>query len=156
MKLGHHSKLGGIRGVAIFEAAKGLLVLIASGVLLPWLHANAQTAAEDVVRHLHMNPARHYPRVFAETLLHLGNGHLVALSIGALSYAAVRFVEAYGLWRERAWAWGFGICSAGLYLPVELVELADHRSWTALGVFILNVAVIIVLWLSRSEVRTPA
>lgn len=35
----------------------------------------------------------------------------------------MRFVEAYGLWRERRWANWLAAISEGIYLPVEIYEL---------------------------------
>jgi uncharacterized membrane protein (DUF2068 family) len=139
------------RAVAIFEALKGVFVLVAAGILVDFLHADAQGAAEELVRHFHMNPARHYPRIFIETASHLGNAHLLALSLGALVYAAVRFAEAYGLWLGRSWAWGFGLISAGLYLPFELAELAQRVSWAGLVVLIVNFVILVVLWQGRAR-----
>jgi uncharacterized membrane protein (DUF2068 family) len=143
----------GLRVVAAFEAFKGLLVLVASGMLYRLLRSDVQDAAETLVRHFHLNPARHTPRVFAETLVNLGNAHLIALSFGAIAYASVRFAEAYGLWHGKSWAWGFGIISAGLYIPFELAELTRHVSWTSMLVTIANVAVVVILWRARAVAR---
>jgi uncharacterized membrane protein (DUF2068 family) len=140
-----------LRIVAAIEAIKGALVLIAAGILLRLLHADLQNAAEAIVRHFHLNPARHHPGVFVATVVDFGNAHKLALSFGALAYAAVRFVEAYGLWRARSWAWGFGIISAALYLPFELAELTQRVSWPAMTVLLLNVAVVLMLWRARSS-----
>jgi uncharacterized membrane protein (DUF2068 family) len=131
------------------EAVKGVLVLIAAGLILELLPRDIQTALEALVRHFHMNPARHDPQVFVEALRHFANSHAVILSIGALFYAGVRFIEAYGLWHRRNWAWGFGIISGALYIPLELVELSKQLSWPGLIVLIANVAVVLLLWHSR-------
>lgn len=139
------------RGVAILEALKGVFVLIAAGILFDLLHADAQSVAEELVRHFHMNPASRYPRIFVETASHLGDARLLALSLGAVVYAAVRFAEAYGLWRGRSWAWGFGLISAGLYIPFELVELVQRVRWAVLVVFIVNLVILIVLWRGREK-----
>ena len=58
--------VAGVRAVGVFEAAKGVVVLIAGLGLLSLVHRDAQHAAETIVRHLHLNPARHYPRVRRE------------------------------------------------------------------------------------------
>jgi uncharacterized membrane protein (DUF2068 family) len=83
--------------------------------------------------------------------VNLGNAHLVALSLGAIAYASVRFAEAWGLWHGKAWAWGFGIMSAGLYIPFELAELTRHVTWSALLVTAANVAIIVLLWRARKS-----
>jgi uncharacterized membrane protein (DUF2068 family) len=143
--------LPGLRTVAVFEAAKGLAVLAAAGLFVRWMHHDVQAAVDELVRHFHMNPARHNPGVFIATLVDYANGHLLALSLGAAMYAGIRFVEAYGLWRGYNWAWGFGIISAALYIPFELVEISRHVTWGGFVVLVVNVLVVIVLWLSRAR-----
>ena len=143
--------LAGLRTVAVFEAAKGALVLVAAGVFAHWLHGDAQAAVEELVRHFHLNPARHDPRVFLATIVDFANAHLLALSLGALVYAGIRFAEAYGLWRGQNWAWAFGIISAGLYIPFELVEISRRVTWGGLTVLAVNVVILIVLWRGRAR-----
>jgi uncharacterized membrane protein (DUF2068 family) len=64
------------------------------------------------------------------------------LAAGALAYAAVRGVEAYGLWRARAWAQWFAILSGGLYLPVEIFALVSHATALRAIIFLINVGVV--------------
>jgi uncharacterized membrane protein (DUF2068 family) len=54
----------------------------------------------------------------------------------------VRFIEAYGLWRERRWAEWMAALSAGLYVPVEVYELAHGASWLKIVALVLNLAVV--------------
>ena len=139
--------------VAVIEAVKGLLVLIAAGLFFHLLHADLQSASEAIVRHFHLDPARHNPGVFMATAVDFGNAHKLILSFGALSYAAVRFVEAFGLWQARSWAWGFGIITGALYIPFELAELTQHITWPAVTVLAANVAVVFMLWQARGTAR---
>jgi uncharacterized membrane protein (DUF2068 family) len=132
----------GIRAVAVFEAAKGTLVIAAGLGLLSLLHRDAQHAAETIVRHLHLNPARHYPRVFIEAAARMDDSRLWLLAGGAFAYSAVRFVEAYGLWRLRPWAEWFAILSGGLYLPVEIYGLLRHPTPVRAAILIGNAAVV--------------
>jgi uncharacterized membrane protein (DUF2068 family) len=147
------SKSRELKIVAAVEAVKGLLVLIAAGLFFHLLHGDLQSASEAIVRHFHLNPARHYPGVFVSTVADFGNAHKIALSAGALLYASVRFVEAYGLWLGRSWAWGFGIITGAMYIPFELIELTQRLSWPALTVLVLNVAVVVMLWNARGTAR---
>jgi hypothetical protein len=52
---------GAIRTVALVEAAKGALVLVAGLGLLSLVHHDAQRLAEVLVTHSHLNPASRYP-----------------------------------------------------------------------------------------------
>jgi uncharacterized membrane protein (DUF2068 family) len=137
----------GLRTVAAFEAAKGFLVLAAGLGALSLLHRDLQGAAEAVVRHLHLNPARHYPRIFIEAAARTTDARLWLLACGAFAYTAVRAVEAYGLWRGRVWAEWFAILAGALYLPVEIEALLHHPSALKAGVLLVNLA--IVLYVGR-------
>lgn len=145
------SKPFGLRAVALIEITKGVLALVAAGLIAGVLRSDLQSLAELLVRHFHLNPARHHPQVFVETLRNFADAHRIVLSIGAIGYAAVRFVEAYGLWHARRWAWGFGILSATLYIPLELVELSKDVSWAGITVLGVNACVVIALWYSRDN-----
>lgn len=148
----------GVRAVAVFEAAKGLLVLVAGFGLASLVHRDAQHAAETVVRHLHLNPARHYPRVFIQAAGRVSSSRLWMLAGGAFAYSLVRFVEAYGLWRLRPWAEWFAIVSGGLYLPVEAYELARHPTPLKAAILLGNLAVVAYLLYVRrkAHARPPA
>jgi uncharacterized membrane protein (DUF2068 family) len=128
--------------VAALEAAKGVLVVAAGLGLLSLLHHDVQRAAESVVRHLHLNPARHYPRVFIEAASHMTDTRLWLLASGACAYAVVRGVEAYGLWRARAWAEWFAIVSGAIYLPMEIYALFHHVTALKAGVLLVNVGIV--------------
>ena len=143
----------GVRAVAVFEAAKGLLVLVAGFGLLSLVHRDAQHSAEMIVRHLHLNPARHYPRVFIQAAGGVGSSRLWMLAGGAFAYSLVRFIEAYGLWRLRPWAEWLAIVAGGLYLPVEVYELLRHPTLLKGGILVGNLAIVAYLLYVRSTAR---
>jgi uncharacterized membrane protein (DUF2068 family) len=119
-----HAVRSGVRTVAAFEAAKGVVVLLAGFGLLGLIHRDVQTAAEHFVERLHLNPARHYPHIFIDAASQATDARLWMLAWLAFCYATLRLVEAYGLSRERRWAQWFALISGGVYLPLEVVELA--------------------------------
>jgi uncharacterized membrane protein (DUF2068 family) len=98
-------------------------VLIAGLGLLSLVHHDLQAVAERLVRYSHLDPAHHYPRIFIQAASHTNDSRLRSLAALALLYAAVRFVEAYGLWRVRVWAEWFAIIAGSVYIPVEVYEL---------------------------------
>lgn len=134
--------LTGMRVVAVFEAAKGALVLLAGLGLLALIHRDVEAIAERIVRFGHLNPASHYPRIFIEAASHVTDGHLWAMAAGAAMYAVVRVIEAYGLWHERRWAEWFAMVAGGLYLPVEIYEVFHRFTWIKVGILATNVAIV--------------
>jgi uncharacterized membrane protein (DUF2068 family) len=135
----------GLRVVAVFEGAKGGLVLITGLGLLAFLHRDLHDAAEEIVKHLHMNPAHRYPRIFLDAASRVTDAQLWLLALSAFLYAMVRFIEAYGLWHRKLWAAWFGVLSGGIYIPVELFEVAHGLSWAKLTVLSVNLAIVAYL-----------
>jgi uncharacterized membrane protein (DUF2068 family) len=135
----------GVRSIAILEAAKGLLVLIAGFGLLSLLHHDLQSLAEHLVRLSHLNPARHYPRIFIEVATRTSDARLKSLAFLAFAYSSVRFLEAYGLWHMRPWAEWFAIISGSIYLPIELFEFFKKPTALRGAVFIINLIIVLYL-----------
>jgi uncharacterized membrane protein (DUF2068 family) len=115
--------------------------------------------ADRLVRHSHLDPARHYPRIFIEAASHTDDSRLRSLAALAFLYAAVRLIEAYGLWHMRVWAEWFAIIAGSLFLPVEIYELFRRATWMRGAVFLTNLLIVaylvyVRLW-SRRELRSP-
>lgn len=140
--------------MATFEAAKGLVVLVAGSGLLLLVHQDFQAFAERMVAHLHLNPASHYPRIFIHFAEEATPARIRLLGIGALIYSAARLIEAWGLWRARRWAEWLGVATAGIYLPFELRASIRHPGIEPVGALITNLAVIVFLgWQLRRRRR---
>jgi uncharacterized membrane protein (DUF2068 family) len=128
--------------VALFEAIKGAVVLFAGVGVLALIDRDAQDIAERIVRHSHLNPAGHYPRIFIEAAAEVTNARLWWLAAGAAVYTLVRGIEAYGLWYERRWAEWFALVSGSIYLPIEIYEIIHHVTWIKVTVFAVNATIV--------------
>jgi len=149
----HEQVKSGLRVVSIFEATKGLFVLLAGFGLLAYIHTNLHLAAEQLVRHFHLNPASRYPRIFLDLADNVTDAQLWVLALSALLYAVIRFVEAYGLWLQRRWAEWFGLFAGAIYVPIEIVEVARKVTWPRVSLLIVNTAIVVylafILYLAR-------
>ncbi len=133
---------GSVRAVALLEAAKGTLVILAGFGALSLIHRDARRFAERLVAHLHLNPAKHYPQIFLDAAAQLTDARLWTLAAFAATYGLARFVEAYGLWLGRRWAEWFAAVSGAIYVPFELYELFHRISWLSLGALAVNLLVV--------------
>lgn len=134
-----------VRGVALFEAAKGLLVILAGAGALSLIHHDVQLYAERLVGHFHLNPAHEVPRIFLEYAEKLTDVRLAKLAAFAALYAAVRFTEAYGLWLKRRWAEWLAAVSGSIYIPFELLKLRSGVEPLPLGALVLNIAIVLLM-----------
>jgi uncharacterized membrane protein (DUF2068 family) len=131
-----------VRSVAVFEATKGAVVLLAGFGVLSLLHRDIRVAAAALVGRLHLNPADGFERSFIEAAARVTNtGLWMIASIGFL-YALFRFLEAYGLWSGRRWAEWLAVVSGGLYVPLEIYELIQRHTWVRASALIVNLLVV--------------
>ncbi len=138
----------GLHVVALVEGAKGLLALLgASGLelvepvsLLRWVDA--------LIARFQFNP-EHGVFAWLQRSINPESLHFAAAAIAA--YGLLHLVEAWGLWRARAWASWLGCITASLYLPFEVHALATHPGWLELAVLSINLIVVYVL--ARDLVR---
>jgi uncharacterized membrane protein (DUF2068 family) len=145
-----------LRLVALYELAKGLLVLLLGLGLLAFLHRDVQEVAEELLLHLHLNPASRIPGIFIRLVDKVASIDMWFLALGALTYACIRIAEGYGLWNDRAWAEWLGVGSGLIYVPFEIYELANGVTMLKLATFALNILVVAVLadalWRRRRRV----
>ena len=138
----------GLRAVAIFEAVKGTLALFAAAGLFYYIPRDLRHIAVELVGRLHLNAGKSYPNVFLRVLEDTTNAQLWLIAALVLVYAAVRYLEAYGLWRGRAWAEWLAAISGVIYIPVELYELSVSVSWIKLAALAINVAIVAFMCLA--------
>ena len=145
-----HASKAGLRTVAVFEALKGVLA-VALAITLIAVRDRIEDLAEELIYHLHIG----FDHKWAQALLHgasdLSDMRIWTVMAVALAYAAVRFVEAWGLWYRRVWAEWFALLSGSLYLPIEIVKVVQHRNWLTVLVFVINLA--IVLYMLEIRIR---
>jgi uncharacterized membrane protein (DUF2068 family) len=146
-----HPTKTGVHVIAIFEAVKGTLGIAAGFGILSLLHRDIPAFAADLIEVLHLNSESHLAHRIVETVTRLNPSNLKIFFILALVYSAVRFVEAYGLWRLRAWAEWFAIISGALYVPVEIYEVFQKFTVFRVGVLLVNIGVVIYLYSFRRE-----
>ncbi|MGB5097592.1 MAG: DUF2127 domain-containing protein [Porticoccaceae bacterium] len=145
-----------IRAVAAFEAFKGLLALAAASGLFLLLHKDLRNVAITLVEHAHLNPAAHYPSIFIVAAEHLQNTRFRLIALGAAAYSSLRFVEAYGLFREAVWAEVLAAVSGAIYIPFEVIEIMRRPGWLSVGALVVNLAVVaimVVALLQRRKAR---
>jgi uncharacterized membrane protein (DUF2068 family) len=135
----------GLRAIALFEGAKGVLALGAACGLLSLRHTDLHAVTDAFLLRHGIDPERHYMRLFIESVARATNHHAGQIAALGFAYALIRLVEGYGLWWGKHWAEWFAVISAGLYLPWEINTFARHpRPFTA-GVILFNLAMIFYL-----------
>lgn len=147
----------GMRAVAVFEAAKGALVLLAGFGVLKLLHRDIHALAIELIEHLHLDPTKKLPQLFINGASGLTDVQLWLVALLAVVYAVVRFIEAYGLWNGRRWAEWFALVSGAIYLPFEIYELTRGVEAIKVGALAINILVIVYMaFMLRQRARSPS
>ncbi|QNK83533.1 DUF2127 domain-containing protein [Nakamurella sp. PAMC28650] len=72
---------------------------------------------------------------------------LIALLLAA--YAAIELIESAGLWLAKRWGEYFAVVATSIFLPLEIRDLLGGVTFTRAGAFIVNLAAVIYLLLSK-------
>ena len=144
----------GLRTIAVFEGAKGVLALAATCGLLSLRDTDLHTAAEAFLLRHGIDPERHYTRLFIESVARATHHHSEQIVLLGFAYVLIRLAEAYGLWQGKHWAEWFAVISAALYLPWEFNHFARHPRWFTAGIIAFNLA--LIFYLGKLLVRQRA
>lgn len=137
-----------LRIVAVVEIIKGTLVMLLASGLLSLSSGSVQRGAQLIIDHLRWLPDFGLPRLIDQ----LANGfdsHRAAFAVLVAAYVLIRYVEAYGLWRQREWARWLGLIGVSVYIPFELVALFRHPGWGGASILLFNLFIFWLLWPSK-------
>ena len=141
----------GIHAIAIFELVKGLLGLSVGVSLLLLLHRDLRTVAETILEFLHIDPMGQFANFLVDKASKINESNILIFVGLAFLYAIVRGIEAYGLWKLRAWAEWFAIISGSIYVPVEIYELLQKATFTRFAILAGNILIVLYLIYVRWE-----
>ena len=102
----------------MFEFSKGTFVVLMGLCALALVHKDVWLYAESLLAILHINTDRRSAQLFLDLADNVTDARLWAAARIAFAYAALRFTEAYGLWKARTWAEWVALVSGALLLPV--------------------------------------
>jgi uncharacterized membrane protein (DUF2068 family) len=135
----------GLRLIALFEVAKGLVGVAIAYVLITQGERDIEKLSNWVVGRFHLDPTEGLGSKILLSAQHVDDSQVHMLTALAFAYVAVRFVEAYGLWWERKWAEWFAAISAALYVPFELWEVLKHPGPLKLLLIGANIGIVAFL-----------
>ena len=131
-----------LRAVAGFEFFKGIFVVLMGICALVLLHKDTWLLAESLLALLHISTDHRLAQSFLDFADSITDARLWAAARIAFAYAALRFTEAYGLWKCRTWAEWVAFTSGTLLLPFEVRELFRGITLFRCGLLIGNLAIV--------------
>jgi uncharacterized membrane protein (DUF2068 family) len=148
----------GLRGVALFEAGKGALAILAAMWVLTLRHKDMTEVAENLLAAMrkvfHINPDRHIFQIVQRSVEGLTPRGLMIIAAAILLYAGIRFVEGAGLWLEKEWAEWFALITGAFYIPFEVYQLIHRPNAFKWWILVVNLLIVAYLaWLLRDSYR---
>jgi uncharacterized membrane protein (DUF2068 family) len=134
-----------LRAVAGFEFFKGSFVVLMGLCALALVHRDVWLYAESLLALLHISTDRRSAQMFLDFADRVTDARLWAAARIAFAYAALRFIEAYGLWKARTWAEWVALVSGALLLPLEIRELMRGVTAWRCFLFVANMAVVLYM-----------
>jgi uncharacterized membrane protein (DUF2068 family) len=135
----------GLRTVALYECAKGLLVLLAGVGALLLIHRDTQQMLVNAIHNVGLNPEWYYLHLLVDESGKLTDEKKWLFALVAGFYSLTRFIITHGLWHERHWAEWFAVISACVYFPFEVLHFIRKPMPSRLIIPIFNVLVVIYL-----------
>jgi uncharacterized membrane protein (DUF2068 family) len=118
---------------------------------IKFLHKDVATTVTHWIQVLRVDPENRYLHGILEKIFRVTPWQLKELSVGTFFYAALFATEGVGLLLRKRWAEYFTIVTTGLFIPLEIYELARHFTVTRLVVGIVNV---LIVWYLVARVRS--
>jgi len=145
----------GLRLIIVWKCIKACLLGGAGVTAFVIADSDIHQLGTDLVTWLGLDPAG--PRV-ARVLARLAGmtpHRMMAVGAGALGYAAVQGVEAWGLHRRRVWAEWLTVIVTSSLIPLEIYEIATDATIGKLVALVVNAAIVLYLlrhrWLFKPK-----
>ena len=149
----HDREVKALRAVASLELTKGLVVMLAGFGVLSLRHHDVWGIADSLLHLLHISPGRHFARLFLDWADKVTDARLLTIAVVAMAYSLLRYLEAYGLWRERGWAEWLALISGALYVPFEVWDLVHKPTWIRVAILTVNLLVVVYMAYLRVMAR---
>jgi uncharacterized membrane protein (DUF2068 family) len=137
----------------MIEAAKGVLA-VAIGLAFVEIvrhDVDLEDAALNLLYLLHIDPERRIALALLHAAERMNEANVMTVISLVGLYAGLRFLESYGLWRQRIWAEWLAIISGAIYLPFEVRALVRHPTAVHWAVLLINIVIVLYIAYVRWE-----
>ncbi len=133
-----------IRLIAAFKLAKAAMLIALGLGALSMRHHDDGTIA-TWIHALAADPHGKYVTELLSKISSLDAQDLRRIGVGSLLYASIFVVEGIGLMLRQMWAEVMSVIVTTSFIPLEIYELVEHRSWAKVVVIVVNVLVVLYL-----------
>ena len=135
----------GLRVIIVWKCVKVCIMTAVGITAFALMNSDIHDLGVRAVNWLGIDPTRPTVQKILESLTGLTPGRMALIGSGALLYATVLGLQAWGLHRRRVWAeWLTVIVTASL-IPVEIYEIVSHATLGKVLALIANIAIVVYL-----------
>ena len=138
-----------VRGALILVLGFAVLQFKSSQVSIRQLFEQDLSAAKPLFNQLGWNATDSGLVHSVEKVLHAKGGTLDLVAAFLIGYGVLQLVEGLGLWLLKRWGEYFAVVATSVFLPLEIYELTDRITVLRVIAFVVNVAAVICLLLSK-------
>lgn len=138
-----------VRGALILVLGFAVLQFKSSQVSLRQVFEKDLSAAKPLFNQLGWNATDSGLLHSVEKVLNAKGSTLDLVAAFLIFYGALQFVEGVGLWLLKRWGEYFAVVATSLFLPLEVYELTDKVTVLRVVAFVVNVAAVVYLLLSK-------
>ena len=109
------------------------------------LHRDLASSVLQWIHLLRVDPHNRYIHALLVKAFAVTPKQLEEFSVGTFIYAGLRLIEGVGLVMRKRWAEWLTAAATALFIPLELFEIYRHVSWIRVGLFVVNVAIVVYL-----------
>lgn len=135
----------GLRIIGVMKLISGATALLVGFGVVRFLAHDPGPHAERILIHFGLDPNNHIIHGLVSRLTGIDRTHLRAIEFGTFFYAILHTIEGTGLILGYHWAEYLVIVATGSLIPFELYEIARKLSLIRVGIFAVNVAIVIYL-----------
>jgi uncharacterized membrane protein (DUF2068 family) len=133
----------GFRIIGAFKSTIALLLIAAALGILRLVHKDLGDILQEVIYKLHLDPENRLINMISEHVLGIDHRHMQELGIGTFCYALLYGAEGIGLFLGAHWAEYLIIGTTAFFLPLEIYEIFHRFGPIKLGIFVINMAIMI-------------
>jgi uncharacterized membrane protein (DUF2068 family) len=131
--------------IGVFKLLKGVALLVVGFGLLRLLNRDVASTIEHWIELLRLDPGNRYIHRILVRVFNVTPKQLRELSVGTFLYAGIFLTEGVGLLAYRRWAEYMTLVSTGLFVPLEIYELARHFTWIRVALLAANILIVVYL-----------
>ncbi len=135
----------GLRVIGVLKLISGATALLVGIGAFRFLGHDPGPHAERIITHLGLDPNNHVIHEAISRITGVSRSQLRTLEVGTFFYAALHTIEGTGLILGYHWAEYLVIFATGSLIPFEIYEMVRRFTSIRVGLFIVNVAIVIYL-----------